>query len=124
MIAGTYTPLLYHTLPGPLGYSVLAIVWLMAIIGIFIKIRYGSQYKKFSVATYLVMGWLSVIVIYQLIEALPTAALALLGLGGLIYSSGVYFYLNNKINYNHAIWHIFVLVAAICHYFLIFIYVL
>lgn len=123
LIAGTYTPLIIHTIPSTTGYSVLALVWICAIIGIAIKLKFGSQYKKFSVMTYLIMGWLSLFVIYELITALPIAALALLGGGGVIYSSGVYFYLNNKIPYNHAIWHIFVLLAAICHYLLIYLYI-
>ena len=123
-IAGTYTPLLLHIIPGVLGNSVLALIWILAILGIFVKMRFGSQFKKFSVATYLVMGWLSMVVIYQLIQSLPAQGLFLLGLGGVIYSSGVYFYLNDKIKNNHAIWHIFVLLAALCHYFLIFFYVL
>lgn len=123
LIAGTYTPLIIHTIPTTMGLSVLALVWLCALIGIGIKLKFGSQYKKFSVMTYLVMGWLSLFVIYELVQALPTIALALLGGGGLIYSSGVYFYMNNKIPYNHAIWHIFVLTAAIFHYLLIYIYI-
>ncbi|MGB0899336.1 MAG: PAQR family membrane homeostasis protein TrhA, partial [Psychrobium sp.] len=99
------------------------LVWLCAFIGIGIKLKFGSQYKKFSVLTYLIMGWLSMFVIYELIQALSVIALALLAGGGLIYSSGVYFYLNHKIPYNHAIWHIFVLLAAICHFLLIYLYI-
>jgi len=124
LIAGTYTPLISHTVPSFSGFAVLGIVWLCAIVGIAIKIKYGSQYKKFSVATYLVMGWLSVLIIYELVQALEVMALTLLALGGLIYSSGVYFYLNHKIAYNHAIWHIFVLLAALCHYLLMYLYIL
>lgn len=123
LIAGTYTPLITHTIPSVMGLSVLGLVWLCAIVGIAIKLKFGSQYKKFSVMTYLVMGWLSLFVIYELVQALPVTALVLLGGGGLIYSSGVYFYLNHKIPYNHAIWHIFVLLAAICHYLLIYFYI-
>ena len=124
LIAGTYTPLISHTVPSFAGFAVLGTVWLCAIVGIAIKIKYGSQYKKFSVATYLVMGWLSVFIIYELVQALEVMALTLLALGGLIYSSGVYFYLNHKIAYNHAIWHVFVLLAALCHYLLIYLYIL
>ena len=123
LIAGTYTPLIVHTIPSVMGYSVLGLVWLCALIGIGIKLKFGSQYKKFSVLTYLVMGWLSLFVIYELVQALPVMALALLAGGGLIYSSGVYFYLNHKIPFNHAIWHIFVLLAAICHFLLIYLYI-
>lgn len=124
LIAGTYTPLLLHIMPGLLANSVLILIWLLAIVGITIKICFGSQYKKFSVATYLIMGWLSLIVVYQLFKNLPPLALVLLGGGGVIYSSGVYFYLNDKIRNNHAIWHLFVLLAALSHYSLIFFYVL
>lgn len=123
LIAGTYTPLITHTIPTTMGFSVLGLVWLCAFIGIGIKLKFGSQYKTFSVITYLVMGWLSLFVIYELIQALPTIALVLLSGGGLIYSCGVYFYMNNKIAYNHAIWHVFVLTASIFHYLLIYIYI-
>lgn len=123
LIAGTYTPLIVHTIPSTMGYIVLALVWFFGLSGIAVKLIFGSQYKKFSVATYLIMGWLSLLVIYELIQALPTFGLGLLGLGGVIYSSGVYFYLNNKIPYNHAIWHLFVLAAAVCHFFMIYLYV-
>jgi len=123
LIAGTYTPLITHVVPSKMGFSVLAMVWLCAIIGIGIKLRFGSQYKKFSVATYLIMGWLSLFVVYELIQALSYTALVLLGGGGLIYSSGVYFYMNKKIPYNHAIWHLFVLFAALFHFLLIYFYI-
>ncbi|NRA60570.1 MAG: hemolysin III family protein [Psychrobium sp.] len=124
LIAGTYTPLVTQAVPTFTGYCVLVMVWVAAIAGIFVKIKFGSQYKKFSVCTYLVMGWLSLFIIYELSQALDFGALLLLGLGGVIYSSGVYFYMNHKIAYNHAIWHLFVLIAAFCHYSLIFIYIL
>jgi len=124
LIAGTYTPLITHTIPSTMGFIVLGLVWAFAIAGIAVKLIFGSQYKKFSVMTYLAMGWLSLLVIYELIQALAPMGLALLGLGGVIYSSGVYFYLNHKIPYNHAIWHLFVLAAAICHFALIYFYVL
>ncbi len=124
LIAGTYTPLIIHSVPSTMGFTVLALVWLLAIAGIAVKLKFGSQYKTFSVITYLAMGWLSLLVIYELIHALSPTALSLLGLGGVIYSAGVYFYLNHKIPYNHAIWHLFVLVAAICHFSLIYFYVL
>lgn len=123
LIAGTYTPLIVHAVPSFMGYIVLGLVWLCAIAGIAVKIIYGSQYKTFSVITYLVMGWLSLLVVYDLIQALSAGALALLGLGGIIYSTGVYFYLNHKIAYNHAIWHLFVLIAAGCHFALIYLYI-
>jgi len=123
LIAGTYTPLIIHTVPSTMGLSVLTMVWCCAVIGIFIKLKFGSQYKKFSVITYLIMGWLSLFIIYELIQALPTMALILLGGGGLIYSSGVYFYMNKKIPYNHAIWHLFVLFAALFHFLLIYFYI-
>ena len=123
LIAGTYTPLLVHTIPSALGFSILTMVWVCALLGIGIKLKFGSQYKKFSVITYLIMGWLSLFVVYELVQVLPTLALLLLGGGGLIYSSGVYFYMNNKIPYNHAIWHILVLIAAIFHYLLIYFYI-
>ena len=124
LIAGTYTPLLLHRVPGALGITVLALIWLLALSGIGFKLIWGQRFEKLSLATYLVMGWLSVAVIYQLWQNLAGGGLVLLTLGGLIYSLGVIFYINHRIPFNHAIWHLFVVAAASCHYLLMLWYVL
>ena len=123
LIAGTYTPLFVITLAGPLGYTLLAFIWLFALSGILFKIKFGNKYKKISLATYLGMGFISLGILGELYEKLPKQAIALLALGGLIYSLGVFFYVKKTVPYTHAIWHLFVLGGATCHFLMIYWYV-
>ena len=123
LIAGTYTPLLLITLAGPLGYSLLTLIWLIALAGIAFKVKFGNRYKKLSLATYLGMGFISFAILGKLSKALPSEAIMLLVLGGLIYCVGVLFYVKKHIRYTHAIWHLFVLIAAMCHFYMIYLYV-
>lgn len=123
LIAGTYTPFLLISLRTPLAITLMSVIWGLAIIGIALKIIFVYRFKRLSLITYLVMGWLSVIVIYQLAISISTGGLVLLGLGGVIYSLGVVFYVNKRIPYNHAIWHLFVLGGTVCHFFAIYYYV-
>ena len=123
LIAGTYTPLLLISLRTPLAIGLMSVIWGLALIGIITKIAFVHRFKKLSLITYLTMGWLSLIVIYQLALALSVGGLALLALGGVIYSLGVIFYVNKRIPFNHAFWHIFVLGGSISHFFMIYFYV-
>lgn len=123
LIAGTYTPFLLIALRTPLAIGLMTVIWALALIGIIAKIAFVYRFKKLSLITYLTMGWLSLIVIYQLAISLSTGGLVLLALGGVIYSLGVIFYVNKRIPYNHAIWHLFVLGGTICHFFAIYLYV-
>lgn len=123
LIAGTYTPFLMITLRTPLAITLMTVIWVLALIGIALKIAFVYRFKKLSLATYLVMGWLSLIAIYQLALALDLGGLILLGVGGVIYSLGVVFYVNKRIPYNHAIWHLFVLGGTVCHFLAIYFYV-
>ncbi len=124
LIAGSFTPLLTITIDSLSSKVVLSAVWAMAIIGLVFKAFFAGRYKWISVGSYLLMGWLSVVVIYQLYQALPLAGFALLVFGGLAYSVGVMFYLNKNIPFNHAIWHCFVFAGAMSHCGLIALYVL
>jgi hemolysin III len=123
LIAGTYTPLLAITLAGPLGYTLLTFIWFFAFSGILFKIKFGNKYKKTSLATYLGMGFIALAILGELYEALPEQAVYLLALGGLIYSVGVLFYVKKTVPYTHAIWHLFVLGGATCHFLMIYWYV-
>ncbi|PKG82435.1 hemolysin III family protein [Colwellia sp. 75C3] len=123
LIAGTYTPLFAITLAGSLGYTLLAFIWLFAIAGVLFKIKFGNKYKKISLATYLGMGFISLGILGELYENLPEQAIGLLALGGLIYSLGVFFYVKKTVPYTHAIWHLFVLGGATCHFLMIYWYV-
>ena len=122
LIAGSYTPLMLITLKGPLGYGMLLMVWIIAVAGIIFKIVFGHKYKKLSLMTYLGMGFISLGIINQLYRSLTSEGLMLLISGGAIYTLGVVFYMSKTIPYNHAIWHLFVLAGAGCHFFMIYFY--
>ena len=124
LIAGTYTPFMLVTLDSTLGVTLMAIIWSLAILGLVFKFLFIQRFRKLALITYLGMGWLSLLAMGQLIEKLPSGGLWLLAAGGLVYSLGVIFYVAKWIPYNHAIWHLFVLGGAICHFFSIYNYVL
>lgn len=124
LIAGTYTPLMLITLADSIGIAMLSVIWVIALLGIVFKVKFGNKYKKFSLATYLGMGFISLTIIHKLNEKLAMGGLILLALGGLIYALGTIFYVRKNKQYSHAIWHIFVLAAAICHFFMMLFYVL
>jgi len=123
LIAGSYTPLMLVTLNGPLGYAMTALIWLIALAGIIFKIKFGSRFKWLSLSTYLGMGFISLAVLPQLQDTLANDGITLLALGGLIYCLGVIFYVQKKIPFNHAIWHLFVIAGAASHFFMIYNYV-
>ncbi|WP_394252447.1 hemolysin III family protein [Vibrio profundi] len=123
LIAGSYTPFLLVSLRTPLAIGLMAVIWTIAVIGIVMKIAFVYRFKKMSLVTYLTMGWLSLIVIYQLAVSIELGGLILLAVGGVIYSLGVIFYVAKHIPYNHAIWHLFVLAGCACHFLAIYLYV-
>lgn len=124
LIAGTYTPFLLVGLKSPLAHSLMVVIWSLALAGIVFKLVFIHRFKVLSLVTYLLMGWLSVIVIYQLTLKLASGGVWLLAAGGIIYTLGVIFYVAKRIPYNHAIWHGFVLGGSICHFLAIYLYVL
>lgn len=125
LIAGSYTPFTLITLRGGWGWSIFAAVWAMAIVGIFMKTFWkGRKNHWFSTLLYLLMGWVIVIAIVPLRKELPAAGMGWLVGGGLAYSLGVVFFVWNRLPYNHAIWHLFVLAGSICHVLAVSLYVL
>jgi hemolysin III len=124
LIAGSYTPFTLITLRGPLGWSIFAAVWTMAVGGIFMKTLWkGRKDHWFSTALYLLMGWIIVLVIVPLWRELPAAGLGWLVAGGLAYSLGVIFFSWHRLPFNHAIWHLFVLTGSVCHVLAVSLYV-
>ena len=123
LIAGSYTPFLLVSLRTPLALGLMGVIWAIALVGIVMKIAFVYRFKRLSLVTYLAMGWLSLIVIYQLAKSVELGGLILLAAGGIIYSLGVIFYVAKRIPYNHAIWHLFVLAGCACHFFAIYLYV-
>ncbi|MCH4552762.1 PAQR family membrane homeostasis protein TrhA [Aestuariibaculum lutulentum] len=124
LIAGTYTPVLLITLTKSLGWPLFWIVWGIAAFGVVLKIFFTGRFSVFSTLLYLVMGWLIVFDFTNLSEAMASNGILLLFAGGLAYTAGIIFYAIEKIPYNHVIWHLFVLAGAICHFFMIFFYVI
>lgn len=124
LIAGTYTPFLLISLHGSWGYTLLAIIWTLALTGIFFRIIFGEKYPRFALFTYIAMGWLIVIAAGEMLTNVPAGGLTLLAIGGLLYTGGAVFYAMENIPYNHAIWHLFVLAAAIMHFLSIYLYVI
>ncbi|MFR9704682.1 PAQR family membrane homeostasis protein TrhA [Aeromonas sanarellii] len=123
LIAGTYTPFLLVALDTPLAQGLMVVIWGLALAGVLFKLIFINRFRRLSLFTYLMLGWLSLVVVYQLYLHLDGAGLLLLGLGGLIYSLGVIFYVARGIPYNHAIWHLFVLGGSLCHFAAIYGYV-
>ncbi|WP_413737132.1 PAQR family membrane homeostasis protein TrhA [Sodalis sp. RH21] len=123
LIAGTYTPFLLVGLASPLAKGLMIVIWSMALLGVIFKLAFAHRFEVVSLITYLTMGWLSLVVIYQLAQRLPVGGMALLAVGGLIYTVGVIFYACNRIPFNHAIWHGFVLGGSLCHFLAIYLYI-
>lgn len=125
LIAGSYTPVMLVALPGVRGWTLLAVVWALAIAGVIIKTAVrGRKDHWISTALYVVMGWLILFVFAPLVRAVPFSGVAWLVAGGLSYTSGVIFYQWRKLPYHHAIWHLFVLGGSACHVIAVWFYVL
>ena len=129
LIAGTYTPFCLVTLRGPWGWSMLTIIWGLAIAGIITKLTWKSAPRFVRVALYLLMGWLSLIMIYPLSQTAPPGTLIWLLIGGLFYTVGAIFYALKwpnplpKILGFHEIWHLLVLGGSFSHFWAVFKYV-
>ncbi len=124
LIAGTYTPVLLITLPDSLGWELFWVVWGIAAFGIILKLFFTGRFEIFSTLLYLVMGWLIVFDFSTLADRMENNGLLLLFAGGLFYTVGIVFYAIEKIPFNHVIWHFFVLGGAICHFFMVYFYVI
>jgi hemolysin III len=116
MIAATYTPFAVNRLQQPAGRTILAVIWLGATIGVVLKLLFPRRFQIASLGLYLGMGWLVVTVIRPLSAAMAATDFWLLIAGGIVYSTGVVFYLLERIPYHKAIWHGFVLTAVMLHF--------
>ena len=111
-------------LRGPLGWTIFAVIWAMAILGIILNAIDLKRFAKVSVACYVLMGWAVVFALKPLLATLALGGIETLAVGGLFYTVGVAFYVIKKIKYFHSIWHLFVLAGAITHFYSILLYVL
>lgn len=123
LIAGTYTPFTLITLEGKTGWIVFGVVWSIAIIGIILKLFFTGRFNILSTIMYVIMGWMMVFAINPLIENLPTEGLLWLLAGGISYTIGAVLYSIKAIKFNHAIFHVFVLIGSFCHFISIYLFV-
>jgi hemolysin III len=124
LIAGTYTPVLLIALLESKGWPLFWVVWGIAGFGIILKLFFTGKFEIFSTILYLVMGWIIVFDFSALSDLIHYNGILFLFAGGLFYTVGIVFYAIEKIPFNHVIWHLFVLGGAICHFFMIFYYVI
>jgi hemolysin III len=117
LIAGTYTPVTLGVLRGSWGWALFGAIWTLALLGIVLKLTpVGLRFHRASVVLYLVMGWLIIVAVQPLAQALTDPELAWIIAGGLFYTAGVPFYLWKSRRYTHAAWHVFVLAGVGCHF--------
>lgn len=124
LIAGTYTPFMLINMRGPWGWTIFGVVWGLALIGVVMKLFYTGRLRIVSMLLYLGMGWLIVVALKPMVEAIPAGGIAWLLAGGLAYTGGVFFYLWRDLPYHHAIWHLFVLGGSILHFCAVWFYAL
>jgi len=123
LIAGTYTPYSLITLNGTTGWWIFATIWSFAIVGVILKLFFTGRFKILSTSMYVLMGWLIVFAIKPMMNNLSTDGLMWLLAGGISYTVGAVIYSIKKIKFNHAIFHVFVLIGSICHFISIYLYV-
>lgn len=124
LIAGTYTPFTLVALDGWIGWTIFGVSWGLAIVGVVLKLFYTGRFDKISTIAYVLMGWLIIFAIKPLVNNLPFEGLMWLLGGGLAYTIGAILYSIKRIRYNHAIFHIFVLLGSFAHFIAVFFYVL
>jgi hemolysin III len=124
LIAGTYTPFTVVLMREGWGWTLLGLVWGLALAGLLFKLFSKHRFHPAATSLYLVMGWLGILFADPMSAALPAGGLLLIVAGGLAYTVGVVFYGWHSLRYSHAIWHVFVLVGSICHYIAVALYVL
>lgn len=125
LIAGSYTPFCLVTLRGPWGWSLLGVVWGLALLGGLQELRTRDGARILSVLIYVLMGWTALVAWIPLLRALGTEGLAWLAAGGLFYTIGIIFYaLDTRLAHAHGIWHLFVMAGSAAHYYAILRFVL
>ena len=115
-IAGTYTPFLLVYMHNSFGMTLLAILWALTALGTVFKVKFTGKYEIVSTIIYLAMGWIMVAGGRKFFDGMPHDVLVFVIAGAVLYSVGVFFYIWDKYKYTHAVWHVFVLTAALCHY--------
>ena len=117
LIAGTYTPFTLGVLRGAWGWTLLVIIWALAITGIVVKALPRTRHSWISMVLYLVMGWLAVVAIKPIFQLVPVPGILLIFAGGVAYTSGLAFFAARRLRYSHFIWHLFVIAGTTFHFF-------
>ena len=117
LIAGTYTPFSLGVLRGPWGWSLLAVIWTLAIVGITLKVSKRTRHSRITIVLYVIMGWLAIVAVKPMVMLIPVPGILLIFAGGIAYTGGLAFFAAQRIRYNHFIWHLFVIAGTTCHFF-------
>jgi hemolysin III len=117
LIAGTYTPFTLGVMRGPWGWTLLGLIWAMAVFGLTMKAVAGTRYRWLSMVLYLSMGWLALIAAKPLLLRMPLPGVLWLLAGGVAYTAGVGFFSAHRVRYSHFVWHLFVVAGTTCHFF-------
>ena len=124
LIAGTYTPILLISIRSYWGWSMFGVIWGLAVIGVILKLFFVDRYEPLSVGLYVGMGWLVLVGAKPLFATVPGMGIVWLFAGGIAYTAGVVFFLWDRLPFNHAIWHLFVIAGSVCHFLAVMFYVL
>ena len=116
LIAATYTPFIMELKASYFAIALLIGVWCVAIVGIVLKLVLTGRFDRVAVGLYLAMGWSGMMLYDAVVKALPAVALGFIVAGGVLYSLGVVFHAWQRLRFQNAIWHCFVLLGAACHY--------
>jgi hemolysin III len=124
LIAGSYTPFALVSLHGPWGWTLLGVVWSLAVLGIAQEVWLARGARRLSLVLYVLMGWLALTAVVPLWRALGPSGFAWLAAGGALYTGGIAFYAtDHRVRHGHGIWHLFVLGGSTCHFFTFLLYV-
>lgn len=124
LIAGSYTPWLLVNLRGPWGWSLLVLIWVLASIGVLIKMVWFPRFQRFGLILYIVMGWIMCVAIKPMLASVNGPGMLWLFVGGILYTVGVIFYAQERLRFAHLIWHLFVLGGSVSHIVAVFVGVL
>ena len=116
-IAATYTPFCLINLRGAWGWSIFGVEWFMALLGITLNLLDIKIFKKIEVIVYIIMGWVIVVGFIPLVRSVPVISVILLITGGVMYTLGTLWYRKKSLKYSHVVWHIFVIIGTVFHWF-------
>lgn len=115
-IAGTYTPICLKLMNNWKGYVILSVEWILVLAGILLKAISSKKHGKLTMTIYMVMGWLALVILPTLIHESRPIFIFLIALGGVMYTIGTFFYAKPQKRYFHFVWHIFIILASLCHF--------